>query len=144
MTTLVRYQVEHGIATISLDSPDDRNALSQALDTQLGGLLPDAQAECRARARVLTGGAATLCRGAKRGQGAAPVSSVGQLLATLWRYPKTTIAVVNGAARAGGIGLIAAADIALGSVDATFAFSEVRIGVAPAMIAVVCQRRMHP
>jgi methylglutaconyl-CoA hydratase len=60
----------------------------------------------------------------------------------LWDSPKPVICRVNGAARAGGIGLVAAADIAIASDLATFAFSEVRIGVVPAVISVPCLRRM--
>jgi enoyl-CoA hydratase/carnithine racemase len=65
-----------------------------------------------------------------------------EILEQLWHYPKTVIARLNGHVRAGGTGLVAAADIVIAPTTATFAFSEVRIGVAPAIIAVLCQRRM--
>jgi len=60
----------------------------------------------------------------------------------LWDSSKPVICRVNGAARAGGIGLVAACDIAIAADRATFAFSEVRIGVVPAVISVPCLRRM--
>src|SRR5262249_62348057 len=67
------------------------------------------------------------------------MSGVIQLL---WDGAKPVICRVNGAARAGGIGLVAACDIAIASEQATFAFSEVRVGVVPAVISVPCLRRM--
>jgi methylglutaconyl-CoA hydratase len=65
-----------------------------------------------------------------------------EVLRLLVENPKPVVARVNGAARAGGLGLIAACDLTVGLSSATFGFSEVRIGVAPAMIAVTCLRRM--
>jgi methylglutaconyl-CoA hydratase len=65
-----------------------------------------------------------------------------EALTLLLESPKPMVARVNGAARAGGLGLIAACDLAVGLAGATFGFSEVRIGVAPAIIAVPCLRRM--
>ena len=62
----------------------------------------------------------------------------------LWDFPKPVVAKLNGHVRAGGTGLVAAADIVVAPTTATFAFNEVRIGVAPAIISVLCVRRMHP
>ena len=144
MADLVRYHVDGGIATITIDSPEDRNALSAQVVTELATSLSTADADRGVRAVVLTGEGTTFCSGAKLGDGAAPVESIAGLLESLWNFPKTTIALVNGHARAGGIGLVATADMAVAPVEATFAFSEVRVGVAPAMIAVFCCLRMQP
>ena len=68
-----------------------------------------------------------------------------EILSTLWSYPKPVVhARLNGHVHAGGFGLVAAADVVIAPTSASFAFSEVRIGVAPAVIAVLCQRRMTP
>jgi enoyl-CoA hydratase/carnithine racemase len=144
MADLVRYDVGRGIATVTLDSPDDRNALSSELSEQLLDRLRAGAADDAVRAVVLTATGTTFCSGAKLGQGSGPIDALRGVLEQLWTFPKTTVAAVNGHARAGGVGLVAATDIAISAAEATFAFTEVRIGVAPAMIAVVCQRRMHP
>ena len=92
------------------------------------------------RAVVLTATGTTFCSGADlsgaTSAGARAVPFV-EILSTLWSYPKTVIARLNGHVRAGGFGLVAAADIVIAPTSASFAFSEVRIGVAPAVIAVL-------
>lgn len=147
MAELVRYQVSRGIATITLDSPDDRNALSLELVEQLRGHLEAAEGDDAVRGVVLTATGTTFCSGAKLGDQGAVTASVGPIadaFAQLWALPKTVVAVLNGHVRAGGTGLVAAADIAIGPSDATFAFTEVQLGLAPAMITVLCLRRMQP
>jgi methylglutaconyl-CoA hydratase len=76
--------------------------------------------------------------------GAVPAGRLGDVLAGVWECPKPVVARVAGPARAGGLGLIAAADIAVCSHDATFAFSEVRIGVIPAVISATVLPRLQP
>lgn len=143
---LVRLSVNGGVATITLDSPSNRNALSSALVSQLDQALGSAIADDRARLIVLTGEGPVFCSGADlkervsapaSGQPSGPGGLVAILKAIL-DSPKPVIVRVNGPTRAGGIGLVAACDIAVAVEDATFAFSEVRIGVIPAMISVVC------
>jgi methylglutaconyl-CoA hydratase len=68
--------------------------------------------------------------------------SFADVLATVMNGPTPVVVKMNGPAREGGLGLVAASDIAVAPTSASFAFSEVRIGVAPAMIAVPCTRRM--
>jgi methylglutaconyl-CoA hydratase len=146
-TELVHLQIEHLIGTITLDSPHNRNALSQQLLAELDAHLRTAAAADDVRGVVLTGTGNTFCAGADLSGATAPgVRSVPfvEILELLWHYPKTVIARLNGHVRAGGTGLVAAADIVIAPTSATFAFSEVRIGVAPAIIAVLCQRRMGP
>jgi methylglutaconyl-CoA hydratase len=67
-----------------------------------------------------------------------------QLLELIWSASKPVVAVVRGQARAGGVGLVAACDVAVAAASATFAFSEVRIGVVPAVISAVVLPRMIP
>ena len=145
---LVISTVHNGIATIVLDSVANRNALSAGLLAQLSDALDGAIADADVHAVVLTGTGTVFCSGADLTD---PPSndpdtpfSYPDVLRAFAECPKPTVAHVNGHARAGGLGLIAACDIAVGAVDATFAFTEVRIGLVPAIIAVVCQRVMPP
>ena len=140
---LVRLEVTGGVATVTLDSPANRNALSGALMTGLEESLDAALADDRARLIVLTGAGPVFCSGAdlkELGTGGGSGQGPGRLVTILkqiWYAPKPVIARVAGPARAGGIGLVAACDIAVAADTATFAFSEVRIGVIPAIISVV-------
>jgi methylglutaconyl-CoA hydratase len=136
------------ITTVTLNSPATRNALSSALLTQLREALASALADPGCRVVVLTGADPAFCSGAdlkeSRISPAAAPELFPQILQLIWDSHKPVICRVNGSARAGGIGLIAACDIAVASQSATFAFSEVRIGATPAIIAVPCLRRMEP
>jgi methylglutaconyl-CoA hydratase len=143
---LVRSETAGGCATITLDSPGNANALSTALVGQLRIALASALTDPGVRVIVLTGAGRVFCSGAdlKEALGAprAAAGLLAEVIQALWDGAKPVICRVNGAARAGGIGLVAACDIAIAPVTATFAFSEVRIGVAPAVISVPCLRRM--
>jgi enoyl-CoA hydratase/carnithine racemase len=134
-----------GVATITLDSPSNRNALSGQLQSELATHLDTATHDDDVRAIVLTATGTVFCSGAdlKRARPSAGVT-YAELLLSLLRAPKPVIAALNGAVRAGGIGLVASCDIVVAPADATLAFAEVRIGVAPAIIGVVCLRRMPP
>jgi methylglutaconyl-CoA hydratase len=150
---LVRREVAAAVARLTLDSPHNRNALSSALLTQLLDALDAALADPAVRVIVLSGAGPVFCSGAdlkeqreynERGE-ASPVSGllVG-VLTKLLEAAKPVVARVNGPARAGGLGLIGAADIAIAPETATFGFAEVRIGVVPAVIAVTTVPRMTP
>jgi methylglutaconyl-CoA hydratase len=76
--------------------------------------------------------------------GRVPAEMLADVLAAIWEFPKPVVARVGGPARAGGLGLIAAADIAVCARDATFAFSEVRLGVIPAVISATVLPRLAP
>src|ERR1700760_81553 len=141
---LVRTATAAGIATLTLDSPANRNALSTALTAQLLDGLAHAVADPAVRVIVLTHTGPVFCSGADlketaaaRESGTIPADVLGDVLAALWESPKPVVARVAGPARAGGLGLIAAADIALCTHEATFAFTEVRLGVIPAVISAV-------
>lgn len=148
---LVRAEVIRGVATLTLDSPANRNALSSALIGQLLAGLDAALDDDAVRVIVLSHTGPVFCSGADLKEtasagagGAMPVSRLGDLLAVLWESPKPIIARVAGPARAGGLGLIAAADIAVCASEATFAFSEVRLGVIPAVISATVLPRLAP
>ena len=148
MNDLVRYEPAGAVTTVTLNSPASRNALSSALLLQLRDALGSALDDPGCRVIVLTGADPVFCAGAdlkegRSGKVTAP-ELFPQILRLIWDSPKPVVCRVNGSARAGGIGLIAACDIAVAPEPATFAFSEVRIGATPAMIAVTCLRRMEP
>lgn len=150
MTELVHYRVDAGVATITLDSERNRNALSAQLMSELAAALDRAQADDAVRVLVLTHEGRVFCSGMDlaeaRSETAATqgVNAVPGLLQTIWDSPKPVIARVAGPARAGGIGLIGACDLAVAARTATFAFTEVRIGVVPAVISVPLLPRLAP
>jgi methylglutaconyl-CoA hydratase len=146
MNDLVRHESAGEVTTVALDSPANRNALSSALLTELRAALAGALDDPGCRVIVLTGADPAFCAGAdlkeSRAAPAAAPELFPEILQLIWDSRKPVICRVNGSARAGGVGLIAACDIAVASQSATFAFSEVRIGATPAIIAVPCLRRM--
>ena len=147
MEPLTHLEIARGVATITLDSPHNRNALSAQLLVELTGHLAAAAADTSVRVVVLTATGTVFCSGADLSTPGsvttAPVTLV-DLLTQLWELDTPVLCVLNGAVRAGGIGIVAAADLVLAPQGATFAFSEVRLGLVPAIIAVLCQRRMSP
>jgi methylglutaconyl-CoA hydratase len=140
---LVRVRDDDGVRTLTLDSPANRNALSARLLKQLEQALRDATGDPAVRAVVLTGAGTVFCSGADLSErGAAAPNRMPAILTSVVESPVPVLVRVNGHARAGGIGLIAAADMAVAAEAATFAFTEVRVGVAPAMILVPALRVM--
>lgn len=143
---LVHVEHRGPVAVVTLDSPANRNALSVALLAQLHAALARVTTDAGVRVVVLTGAGPVFCSGAdlkeQRSGAAAGAVGLSEILTLVHDSPRPVLARVNGAARAGGLGLIAACDLAVGLAGATFGFSEVRIGVAPAIIAVPLLRRM--
>ncbi len=138
---LVGVQHSDGIRTLTLDSPHNRNALSARLLEQLERALRDATSAPDVRAVVLTGSGTVFCSGADLSErGAAAPNRMPDILTGIIESPVPVIARVNGHTRAGGLGLIAASDLAVAAAASTFAFTEVRVGVAPAMILVPALR----
>jgi len=145
---LVRYEVAEAIATVTLDSPRNRNALSHALMDALEQALADAAEDPAVRAVVLTHTGRVFCSGmdlAEAGDDAAagPRRLVA-LMRALLELPKPVVAVADGHVRAGGLGLLGAADLALAGPACTFAFTEVRLGLAPAVISLPLLPRLDP
>ena len=144
------YEVRDGAAWITLNRPEVRNALSARLVTELYDHLVAANADDSVRCIVLTGSGKGFCSGADLKNPPGRAGSDGrvvpypEVLTTIWEGDKPVIAAINGAAFAGGLGLVGAADIVVTSAEAVFSFSEVRIGVIPAIIAVVCVRKLGP
>lgn len=143
-TEATRYETRQGAAWITLNRPANRNALSAPLVNELYDHLMAANDDPAVRSIVITGTGPAFCAGADLkeppgqaidGGRAVPYAEV---LTAILDSPKPVIAAVNGAAFAGGLGLIGAADIVVTAEDVQFSFSEVRIGVIPAVISVVC------
>ena len=144
---VVHLDVDDEIATITLDSQRNRNALSRQLLAELHDALDGAEA-AHSRAVVLTNAGPAFCAGADLKERSAQGSSSSDsnpfvgILERLMDTERPTIAAVNGAVRAGGIGLMAACDLVVVGASSTFALTEVRIGVAPAIISVPILRRV--
>jgi methylglutaconyl-CoA hydratase len=137
---------DRGIVTLTLDRPGAKNALSGALVTRLTEVLAALATDAGVRAVLLTGSGGVFCAGAdigemraageaKPAENEADSRRFAKMLESLEQQPQPTIAIVNGAAYGGAVGLIAACDIAIAGSSARFAFSEVRLGLVPAMIS---------
>jgi enoyl-CoA hydratase len=148
MTELVHYAVDRAIATVTLDSPGNRNALSRKLVDELSAHLAAAAADGAVRAVVLTHTGTTFCAGADLKEAATeggPEQGTARMLALLRAIvdlPKPVLARVDGNVRAGGLGLVGACDLAVAGPSASFAFTEVRLGLAPAIISLTTLGRM--
>ena len=146
---LVQYSADRGIARIALDSPRNRNALSAALVAELNGALADAESDPSVRAVELTHTGSTFCAGADLTEASAGGMEAGtaRLTALLRRIVglhKPVVGSIDGHVRAGGLGLVGACDIVLAGPASTFAFTEVRLGLAPAMISLTTLPRLDP
>jgi methylglutaconyl-CoA hydratase len=147
---VVQVTVSRGVATLTLDSPANRNALSRAMRAQLRAALLDALADDAVRVVVLDHTGRVFCSGMDLSEAAGGgaqeqgVREFPELLEAIWSAPKPVVAAVRGPARAGGVGLAAACDVVVAAASATFAFSEVRLGIVPAVISAVVLPRMVP
>ncbi|MDT0450739.1 enoyl-CoA hydratase family protein [Streptomyces hesseae] len=142
----VRSAYERGVTTLTLDSPHNRNALSTRLVGELREGLARAADDASTRAVVLTHTGGTFCSGADLGEQPAPTGpeALVALFRTVVELPKPVVAVVRGHVRAGGLGLVGACDIAVADETSTFAFTESRIGLAPAVISLPLLPRLDP
>ncbi len=147
---VIQVTVSAGVATLTLDSPENRNALSRALRGQLRAALTDALADDAVRVIVLDHTGRVFCSGMDLAEAAGGssqeqgVNEFPELLRLIWSSPKPVVAVVRGPARAGGVGLVAACDLVVAASSASFAFSEVRLGLVPGVISAVVLPRMTP
>ncbi|WP_405677410.1 enoyl-CoA hydratase family protein [Streptomyces sp. NBC_01511] len=141
--TLVATAHERGITTLTMDAPAKRNALSARLVGELADALTGCAKDPSVRAVVLSHTGTTFCAGADLKEPPNPYTFVG-LLRQIVEHPKPVVARVTGHVRAGGLGLLGACDIVIASTDSDFAFTEVRIGVAPAVISMPLLPRMTP
>jgi methylglutaconyl-CoA hydratase len=147
---VLQVEVARGVATLTLDSPANRNALSKAMRAQLRAALTEALADDAVRVVVLDHTGRVFCSGmdlAEAAGGGAEEQGVREfpeILQAIWSSPKPVLAAVRGPARAGGVGLVAACDVVVAGTSASFGFSEVRLGLVPAVISAVVLPRMVP
>ena len=147
---VLQVTVARGVATLTLDSPANRNALSRAMRARLRSALADALADDAVRVVVLDHTGRVFCSGMDLAEAAGGgareqgVREFPELLQLIWSSPKPVLAAVRGPARAGGVGLLAACDVVVAGASATFGFSEVRLGIVPAVISAVVLPRMLP
>lgn len=145
MSDATLYDVTRGVATITLNRADNRNALSVELVNSLGDNLEAAVSDDAVRVVVLTNEGNTFCAGAdlKGGSAEPPRHSLVSILGQMMDGPKPVVGKIAGHCTGGGNGLAAACDLSIAADDVFFAFTEVRIGVAPAIISVVCLPKMR-
>ena len=152
MTELVHLETADdgaGLATITLDSPHNRNALSRQLVTELVAHLETAEADDDVRVVLLRSSGRVFCSGADLGEattvgmeeGALRIVALQRLIVAMG---KPVVVEVAGAVRAGGIGIVAASDVAVVAEEATFALTEVKLGLAAAIISLTVHHRMNP
>jgi enoyl-CoA hydratase/carnithine racemase len=135
------------VATITLDSPHNRNALSSRLQAELRAHLAASGGADDVRVVVLTHAGRTFCSGADLSEAGSVGMDEGArtmlgLLSAIASLPKPVVAAVRGHVRAGGLGLIGACDIAVSTDDSTFAFTEALIGLTPAVISLTTLSRL--
>jgi methylglutaconyl-CoA hydratase len=141
----VGVEIEDGVAVVALARPEVHNAFNEALIAELTHALVALDADPAVRVVVLAGQGKSFCAGADLAwmqrmagygdaENLADAGALAAMLATLDRLSKPTIARVHGAAYGGGVGLVACCDIAVAAQEATFCFSETRLGLIPATI----------
>ncbi len=151
MTTLpatdsVECEMDNGWLTVWFNQPERRNPLSDEMVADLQRICDALQDDRSVRGLTLRGRGGFFCAGGDlkgfRALATAPnedviamSETVGRLLYSLDRLPMVTVAVIEGAAMAGGLGVACCCDVTIGTADARFAFSETRIGISPAQIA---------
>jgi enoyl-CoA hydratase len=149
MSELVHLDVADDVATITLDSERNRNALSRQLVTELSAHLAEADADEAVRAVLVRSSGTVFCSGADLSEaagggmveGAKALIALQRQIATLSR---PVVVELAGAVRAGGLGIVGAADLVVAAESVTFALTEVRLALAPSVISVSLLPRLAP
>lgn len=153
MSTPLLVEKRQGVLALTLNRPEIRNAFDDAQIERLTRALRDAEADPEVRVVVVAGNGTAFCAGADLNwmkrmagysyeQNLADATALAEMLRTLDRMSKPTVARVHGPAFAGGTGLVAACDIALGTPEAKFCLSEAKLGLSPATISPYVVRAM--
>ncbi len=139
------YAVNKGVASITLNREDNKNALSAGLVNSLGDNLQRAEDDEKVRVIVLSNTGNTFCAGAdlKGDRSVKSRYSLPQLFELMQSSAKPVVGRIAGHCMGGGVGLAAACDVSIAADDIKLGFTEVRIGVAPAIISVVCLPKMR-
>jgi methylglutaconyl-CoA hydratase len=141
----LKLESENGIAVLTLNRPEKRNAISSQMIDELGAALAELESS-RARAVILSGAGTAFCAGMDLNylkefpaqsaeQVIADARRIAGLFRRIWSFPKPLVAAVHGAAIAGGTGLATFCDFTLAAPEATFGYTEVRIGFMPAIVS---------
>jgi methylglutaconyl-CoA hydratase len=149
----ILYQVNGGIARITLNRPDKRNALNDALIAGLKKALDQANEDDALRVVVITGAGEDFCSGADLtalqkistasvAENVEDARSLMELFLMIREVRLPVVAAVRGRALAGGCGLASACDIVLASSNARFGYPEVKIGFVPAMVMAILRRNI--
>ena len=152
MTETVRSELSRGVLEVTLADHENRNALGDDLLDAVGAAIDAANQDASVRVVVLANEGSTWCAGAnlkeqsERNERGASTAIAGypKLLQKIRRSPTPIVGKIDGHVVGGGNGLAAACDIAIARDDVTFGFTEVRLGVTPAIVAVVCLPKMRP
>jgi methylglutaconyl-CoA hydratase len=147
----ILYAVAAGVARITLNRPDKRNALDAEIVAEIRRALREAAADETARVVLLTGAGKDFCSGADLAalqriseatvmENVADARNLADLFIEMRRHPRPIVAVVRGRALAGGCGLATACDLVLASESAQFGYPEVNIGFIPAMVMAILRR----
>lgn len=149
MSELVHLDVADGVATITLDSEHNRNALSRQLVTELREHLASAEGDPDAKVVVIRSAHRVFCSGADLSEASSGSMEEGtraivDLQRRIVTSAKPVVVVLGGPVRAGGLGIVGAADIVLAGESVTFALTEVRIAVAAATISLSLLERLAP
>ncbi len=151
----LRLERDGAVLRVTLARPAVRNAFDDVLIEELTRAFQEAAADSRARVVVLSGDGPTFCAGAdvawmrkaggySKAENEADAERMARMLREIDACPKPVIALVHGAAIGGGVGLVAAADIAIAAEEAVFSLAEVRLGILPAVISPYVLRAIGP
>ena len=147
------YGVDNGVATLTLNRPEKRNALNGALVRALKDRLAEAADDPAVRVVVITGAGKDFCSGAdlseleklsamSEEENLEDARTLGALFAQMRNHPRPIVALVKGRALAGGCGLATACDLVVARDDAEFGYPEVHLGFVPALVMTILRRRI--
>lgn len=153
MSEVLLYDISDGVATLTLNRPDKRNALNGALVQALKDGLTRAEADEAVRVVALRGAGKDFCSGADLAEmeriatmgleeNVEDARSLGALFGQMRRHPRPVVAVVHGRALAGGCGLASACDLVLARDDAELGYPEVHLGFVPALVMTILRRKV--
>ncbi len=150
---MINYSIDNNTAIITLNRPEKRNALHPHLVAQLKESLLDASQNDSVKTVIITGEGKSFCAGADLEylnqlrnfsaiENEKDSKNLAELFLQIYKFPKPTIAAVNGAAIAGGCGLASVCDFIIAKPDVKFGYSEVKIGFIPAIVSIFLMKRI--
>jgi methylglutaconyl-CoA hydratase len=149
----IKFEHEGRVATITLNRPEKRNAISTPMIEDIFAALNAAQADSSIRVVILTGAGKSFCSGMDLetlqaiayqtpDENLADSRRMSRMFQLVYGFPKPLITAVNGAAIAGGCALATLSDFTVAAPEAKFGYTEVRIGFIPALVSVMLRRQV--